>query len=417
MNPLKIAKAVTMALLVAATLLSSSTSAMAQAGNLDTTFGVGGIATTPNTSTGCRFASGCAMAIQGDGKIVVAGGLESAEGFALARYNTDGSLDQSFGSGGIVAVPTNNGGGSFGVAIQKDGKIVTAAPTDLDIFVFRFNPDGTLDDGFGSAGRVSLGTFAVGSSPGGVAVQSDGNILVATDVLVRLLADGQLDSSFGTGGKAPLLSGAQALSLLGNGKMLVMSGSVFQPGGAAQYNGDGSLDLSFGTAGRSPTLGGSSAIATLSNGQFVLVGALTSGPSFGIRPQGFVVVRYNSDGTIDTTFGTRGAAVTTFPSNNFSGASAVAVQSNGNIVAAGFTAVQNAQQASDFALARYTADGQLDTTFGTNGLVITSFNGDSASISALGIQSDGKIVAVGRDAPTSFGSPNPGFTLARYLSE
>src|SRR5215472_5587035 len=95
------------------------------------------------------------------------------------------------------------------------------------------------------------------------------------------------------------------------------------------------------------------------------------------------VVRYNSDGTIDITFGTRGAAITNFPGNSFSGASAVVVQSNGAIVAAGFTAPQNcvcAQQASDFALARYTPDGQPDTTFGTNGLVITSFHGDSASI-------------------------------------
>jgi uncharacterized delta-60 repeat protein len=126
-------------------------------------------------------------------------------------------------------------------------------------------------------------------------------------------------------------------------------------------------------------------------------------------------VRYNSDGTIDTTFGTRGAAITNFPGNSFSGASAVVVQSNGATVAAGFTAAQNcvcAQQASDFALARYTPDGQPDTTFGTNGLVITSFYGDSASISALTIQSDGKIVALGRDMPASSGSPNPLHTRA-----
>jgi uncharacterized delta-60 repeat protein len=91
------------------------------------------------------------------------------------------------------------------------------------------------------------------------------------------------------------------------------------------------------------------------------------------------------------------------------------VQSNGAIVAAGFTAGQNcvrSEQASDFALARYTADGQLDMTFGTGGPVITSFNGDSASINALAIQSDGKIVALGRDKPASSGPQNPGFTLA-----
>jgi uncharacterized delta-60 repeat protein len=112
--------------------------------------------------------------------------------------------------------------------------------------------------------------------------------------------------------------------------------------------------------------------------------------------------------------------VTTFPSNSFSGALAVAVQPDGEFVAAGFTATRDCacrQQVSDFALARYTTDGQLDATFGTGGLVVTSFSGDSASISALAIQSDGKIVAVGRDTPLRPGSPNPGFVLARYLSE
>ena len=409
MNPLKIVKAVSMALLVAAALLSSSTSARAQAGSLDATFGIGGIVTTPNTSDPRT------MAIQSDGKIVVAGHATGLD-VALARYNTDGSLDASFGIGGIVGFPENNGGPAIGVAIQQDGKIVSAGPTDLSFFVFRFNADGTLDQNFGSAGRVRLG-FAVGAEPGAIAVQPDGNILVATtNVLTRLLSNGQLDSSFGTGGVAPLLDNSGALSLLGSGKMLVI-----HTGRAAQYNADGSLDLSFGVVGQTPTLGQPSAIAPASNGQFVLVGALTSGqPSLTVKPQGFAVVRYNSDGTIDATFGARGAAITNFPGNSFSGAGPVAVQSNGDIVAAGFTAAQNclcARQASDFALARYTADGQLDTTFGTDGLVITSFNGDSASISALAIQSDGKIVALGRDAPASSASGKSGFTLARYLSK
>ncbi len=361
------------------------------------------------------------MSIQSDGKIVVAGQATAPDGspqIALARYNTDGSLDAAFGIGGIVGLPENNGGPPIGVAIQKDGKIVTAAPADLSVFVFRFNADGTPDQNFGSAGRVRLG-FAVGAIPGAIAVRPDDTILVATDVLTRLLSSGQLDSSFGTGGVAPLLGGAEALSVLGNGNMLVTT-FAFHTGGAAQYKADGSLDLSFGVVGQTPNLGQPSGIAPLSNGQFVLVGALTSGPSLAVKPQGFVVVRYNNDGTIDATFGTRGAAITEFPGNSFSGVSAVAVQPDGDIVAAGFTAAQNClcgRQASDFALARYTAGGQLDTTFGTNSLVITSFKGDSASISALAIQSDGKIVALGRDTPASFGSPNPGFILARYLSQ
>jgi uncharacterized delta-60 repeat protein len=393
-----------MALLVAAALLSSSTSAMAQAGSLDLTFGNGGIVTTPGTS------DPRGMAIQSDGKIVVAGAATAPE-FVLARYNTDSTLDAAFGNGGIVAVPTNNGGPAFAVAIQNDGKIVTAAPTDLDVFVFRFNADGALDQSFGSGGKVQLGVFAPGPQSGAIAVQSDGKILVAAGGLTRLRSDGQFDPSFGTGGVAPTIPGGfDALVLLGSGKILL---------GASQYNADGSVDSSFGVAGQVPNVGQPAAISLLSNGQFVVAGALASKPARGINPQGFVVVRYNGDGTIDASFGTHGAAVTNFPGNNFSRAFAVAVQSNGDIVAAGFTAAQNcvcAGQASDFALARYTADGQLDTTFGTNGLVITNFQGDAASISALAIQSDSKIVALGRDTPASFGS-HPGFTIARYLSQ
>ena len=411
MNRRKIVKAVPIAMLVVATLLTSSTLAMAQAGSLDASFGNGGIVTTPNTS------DPQGMAIQSDGKIVVAGGT-TAPGFALARYNTDGTLDASFGAGGIAAFSTNFGGPAGGVAIQTDGKIVTVAAADLSFFAFRLNADGTLDQNFGSAGRVQLGGFTVGDPGGPIAVQPDGKILaVGQGGLTRLLADGQFDPSFGTGGTAQLLNGFQ-ISILGNGKLLAAGG------GASQYNADGSLDLSFGVAGQTPVLGALSVLVPLSNGQFVLVGRLVSGQhSAGERnPEGFVVVRYNSDGEIDGSFGTRGAAVTSFPGNNFSGASAAAVQSDGAIVAAGFTAVRNCggvclQQASDFALARFTADGQLDATFGTNGLVITSFNGDSASINALAIQSDGKIVALGQDKPASFGSPNPGFTLARYLSQ
>jgi uncharacterized delta-60 repeat protein len=140
-------------------------------------------------------------------------------------------------------------------------------------------------------------------------------------------------------------------------------------------------------------------------------------------PLGFVVTRYNSDGTIDTTFGTRGAVVTNFPGEGFSAVAALAVQSNGDIVAAGVTEAKNPAFGggpSDFALARYTPNGLLDTTFGKNGRVTTAFGtngGNLAAVSALAIQSDGKIVAVGFDAPLQFGHPSNGFTLARYLAQ
>src|SRR5580704_656914 len=198
-------------------MLNSPTLMMAQAGSLDPTFGKGGIVTTPNTTTGCGQVTNCSVAIQNDGKIVVAGGATTSNGapeLALARYTTYGSLDSTFGNGGIVVEAESNGGAAFGLAIQTDGKIVTAAPNDFDLAVFRFNTNGTLDTTFGTAGvaQFRAGQLLFAPINGGLALLADGKIVVGVNgVLVRLLTDGQLDSSFGTGGIAPLITGAQAL--------------------------------------------------------------------------------------------------------------------------------------------------------------------------------------------------------------
>jgi uncharacterized delta-60 repeat protein len=411
-------------------LLSSSPLVMAQAGSLDPTFGKGGVVTTPNTTTGCGQNVSCSVAIQSDGKIVVAGGAAASNGapeLALARYITSGSLDSAFGSGGIVIEPENNGGPAFGLAIQTDGKIVTA-PDGFDLAVSRFNTNGTLDTTFGTGGTAKFRAGGLLFSPvnGGLALLADGKIVVAVNaVLVRLLADGQLDSSFGTSGIARLITGAQTLALLSNGKALVASSFTFDTGGVSRYNSNGSLDKTFGVVGQAPSFGGVAALVALSDGKIIVGNTLVSGTASagGNTPRGFVLTRYNSDGTIDTTFGTRGAVVTNFPGEGYSAAAALAVQSNGDIVAAGVTEAKSpafGTEPSDFALARYTPNGQLDTTFGKNGRVTTAFGtngGNAAAVSALAIQSDGKIVAVGYDNFLQFGHPNNGFTLARYLAQ
>jgi uncharacterized delta-60 repeat protein len=222
MNTLLISKRA--AVLVCAALLSSS-ALMAQAGSLDPTFGVGGIVTTPNTGTAV------ATAIQSDGKILVAGSSSLSGGaLRLARYNTNGSLDSTFGSGGIVS---NTDGPAFGMALQSDGKIVVGAVgTEANLNVLRFNPNGSLDATFGTDGIASFQQFGLFFSPtaGGVVVQANGNIVVAAtpasggSVLLRLLTNGQLDSSFGTGGAAGLLFNPQRLVLLSSGEFLVANG-------------------------------------------------------------------------------------------------------------------------------------------------------------------------------------------------
>jgi len=411
-------------------MLNSPTLMMAQAGSLDPTFGKGGIVTTPNTTTGCGQVTNCSVAIQNDGKIVVAGGATTSNGapeLALARYTTYGSLDSTFGNGGIVVEAESNGGAAFGLAIQTDGKIVTAAPNDFDLAVFRFNTNGTLDTTFGTAGvaQFRAGQLLFAPINGGLALLADGKIVVGVNgVLVRLLTDGQLDSSFGTGGIAPLITGAQALALLSNGKALVASSFTFNTGGVSRYNSNGSLDKAFGVVGQTPSFGGVATLVALGDGKIIVGSGLASGTTTSAgTPQGFLLTQYNSDGTIDTTFGTRGAVVTNFPGEGFSGVAALAVQSNGDIVAAGVTEAKSpafGAGPSDFALARYTPNGHLDTTFGKNGRVTTAFGtngGNAAAVSALAIQSDGKIVAVGFDNSLQFGNPNNGFTLARYLAQ
>jgi uncharacterized delta-60 repeat protein len=411
------------ALLVCAALLSSSTLMMAQAGSLDPTFGIGGIVTTPGTCTAV------ATAIQTDGKILVAGSISPCSqfggGLGLARYNTNGSLDTTFGTGGIVS---NTATQAFAMALQSDGKIVVGAGTDFSIEVLRFNTNGSLDTTFGTAGVVTFGSFFFVPLAGGIVIQPNGDIVVAVgasnSAFLRLLSNGQFDSSFGTNGSAGVVTGAQALRLLSSGQFLAAS-STFQgvvgesiSGAVTRYNSNGSLDTTFGVDGQTPSLGLPEAIAPVSDGKIVGAGTLASGASssnlFASTPQGFALVRYTSDGTIDTTFGTRGSAVTPFPGNSYSVAYSEAVQSNGDIVAAGVTAVNNpafGQEPASFALARYTSTGQLDTTFGTDGLVTTAFDNNEAFVSALAIQSNGDIVAVG-----SSGTSN-GFTLARYLGQ
>jgi uncharacterized delta-60 repeat protein len=399
---------------------------MAQAGSLDPTFGNNGIVITPNTGTAT------AMALESNGEIVVAGSVIDSQGFpelGLARYTANGNLDSSFGTGGIVS---NADAPAFAVAIQPDGKILVGSITGFDLAVLRYNTNGTLDNTFGTAGVASVSPFGeLFFSPvaGGLAVLSDGKIVVAGSggfgggFMTRLLANGQVDTSFGVNGAGAviLVAAPQGLAVLPGGKILVST--EFSAVLAARYTSTGALDTSFGVNGQIPTLG-ADAIVPLSNGDFVAAGTIITVP----QPppavnstQGFAVEEYNSEGVVLGSFGTHGGVATNFPGNTYSAALAVAVQSNGEIIAGGETALNNpvfvGDQPLNFALARYTATGQLDTTFGTNGLVTTAVGNALTFVDALAIQSDGKILALGTNTPDEFGFPDPGFTLARYLSQ
>jgi uncharacterized delta-60 repeat protein len=399
------------------------------AGALDPGFGTGGQVLTPIGGN----ASASALAVQPDGKTIVVGTTDAGGGglnFALARYNADGTLDTSFSFDGIVATDfagTNEIANA--VALQPDGKIVVAGFTESasvvndDVAVARYNPDGTLDNGFGTNGKVTTDFAGRNDEAFGVAVQADGKIVVvggadlpapggtgAVDedfAVARYNPDGTLDPGFGTGGKVTTDFGspfdqAFGVAIQADGK-IVAAGSDLGDFALARYNPDGSADGTFGTGGKVTTdFGGqveqAFAVAIQADGKIVAAGTAAGG---------FALARYNPDGSLDSDFDADGKITTNLGGTG--AAHSVAIQPNGKIIAGGSVG-------DDFALARYIPDGSLDPSFGTGGEVTTNL-GNTDSIAGLAVQADGKIVAAGTDAIVSpgLGSSNPVFAVARYL--
>ena len=379
-----------------------------QNGTLDISFGTGGKAATDLPGS---------VAVQADGKLVVAGSAPTIDGssnFAVARYNSNGAIDASFGMGGKVT--TDFGGrfqGATSVALQPDGKIVAAGGGVINQFndfaLARYNSDGTLDTSFGSGGKVLTNIGGVSAQARSLAVQPDGKIVVAGYAnvgggenfeLVRYNSNGTLDASFGTGGEVTTdfglldqgFSFAQAFSLVlqQDGKM-VLAGQAFIGEGndfaLARYNSNGTLDTSFGTGGKvitdfGTTSDGAHSIAVQPDGKIVTAG---------LARNRFALARYNSDGTLDISFGTGGKVISVIAGLNDQ-ASRVALQRDGKILVAGRSFINGAFHS---ALARYNSWGTLDAGFGAGGKVTTIFGGDSDQVSSIAIQSDGKIVVSG----------------------
>ena len=400
-----------------------------QPGSLDNTFGTNGKVTTP---VGSSSDYGKAVAIQGDGKILVSGSSNNGgnnDDFALVRYNSDGTLDNAFGTGGKVttAVGTgNNGDVGESVAIQSDGKIVVAGIADngtsFDFALVRYNSNGSLDNTFGTNGIV---TTAIGSGTDwghSAAIQSDGKIVVAgisnngvnnDFAIVRYNSNGSLDNTFGTGGKVTTAIGVAAdegysVAIQSDGKIVVTG---FSHNGTnndfalVRYNTDGTLDNTFGAGGKAITdFGGTDeaySVAIQSDGKIVGVGySFTGGYNY------FTIVRYTSNGGLDNTFGT-GGKVTNLIGNASNGYS-VAIQSDGKIVATGGSL---STFSSDFYLTRCNTNGSMDNTFGSSGIVSTDFTGTNDDGLSVTIQSDGKILVAGF-SKVGF---NFNFALARYI--
>jgi uncharacterized delta-60 repeat protein len=354
---------------LAALLCSPGHSALAAAGDLDLSFDADGKVTTDFFG---GVDNGRAVAVQPDGKIVVAGTATNGAGtvFAVARYNADGSPDASFDADGKVTTEFAGANSvARGLALQPDGKIVVAGTAGGDFALVRYNSDGSLDVNFGTGGRVTTDFFVNSDICNAVALQPDGKIVAAGAArnaggfwhfaLARYAANGTPDASF---------------------------------------DGDGRVATSFdaGSAiGEGPPVT-ANAVALQADGKIVAAGKYV---------HDFAVVRYTAGGALDPEFNTGGKQVFPFV-NGFGGgevssdrtdrATAVVIQSDGRIVVGG--SVQRTNNVFTGGLARLTQDGRLDPTFSGNGLLLTGPDSFiSEEVIGLALQKNGKILVAGRD--------------------
>ena len=390
-------------------------------GDLDATFGSDGRVQTVFD----RPASPSAVAADREGRVIAAGGAVTEEArvfraFALARYNADGSLDQSFGSNGQVT--TSFGPGEARIAalvFQPDGKLVAAgyenARNDDNFAVARYNPDGSLDPSFGEGGKV-ITSFPEGrANSAALVLQRDGKLVVAGRVtvsgqarsqfvLARYNADGSLDQGFGSTGRVTTAfrytAQIRSLALQPDGRIVAGGEQILPPPGErrrpalARYNADGTLDQRFGSGGKAITVpseaSGISKLLLLPDERLI---AGTSDSS---------LLRFQRNGSVDRTFGRNGRS---FPLFNSGVLRDLIPERGGRFI--------GAVEARQFLLVRYRSDGTVDRSFGRLGSVLTPFAGLTASVRALALQRDGRLVAIGEgDAPSASGSYR--FLLARY---
>lgn len=356
-----------------------------------------------------------AIAAQTDGKIVAVGYSFNGSNMdvAVVRYTSDGLLDASFDSDGIVTTPVG-ASNDYGVAValQPDGKIVVAGyshnGTNYDVLVLRYNSDGSLDTGFDGDGKVLTAVTTSTDYGRDVALQSDGKIVVVGNsydgskygfTLVRYNSDGSLDTGFSSDGKLLTRVGtshsyARDLVVQPDGRIVVAgyayNGTTYDFA-LARYSESGDLDTAFGSQGTVLTPIGTKSdyareVALQSDGKIVVAGYAYNGTNYD-----FAVARYDSDGTLDTTFDADGFALTPLGGGHDYGR-AVALQPDGKVVVGGHA--HNGTNA-DFAAVRYEATGALDLAFDTDGMTTVAVGAGEDHARSVVVLPNGKILLGG----------------------
>ncbi|SVB02553.1 uncharacterized protein METZ01_LOCUS155407, partial [marine metagenome] len=364
-------------------------SAGAAPGDLDSGFSSDGKLLTDIGTTD----SGRAVAIQSDGKIVVAGYalMGGSYDFAVARFDSDGSLDTAFSSDGLVAVDLSSTHElAYGVAIQSDGKILIVGTTDYggvntDFGVIRLTPTGALDTTFSSDGIVAVGVGSGNDYATDVEIASDGDVVIVGyghngsnwDVAaIRLDSSGNLDTGFSSDGKALYAVGSghdygYGLDIASVGDLLVTGSSHNGSDDdvlVLRLDGNGNLDTAFDADGIwTADIGSGTAdvgwgIIEASDGD-VLVGGSSDGGDDDV-----LAVRLTASGVPDTAFSGDGKVTVAIGSANDVGYG-ISEQVDGSVVVAGTSYDGSAE---DVAVVRFTASGVLDTTFSGDGKLTTS---------------------------------------------
>ena len=426
-------KNIVKALFIVSSILIINNNLKAQAGTLDPTFGNGGLVVAGNL-----FSTGNYSIIQNDGKIIVAG---ADTGISLYRFNPDGSYDNSFGIDGHFYY--NILGRLYGpelktFALQSNGKIVCASryfnAGHTYVGITRCNPDGTIDSSFGYYGLDSLYIDKINTATG-LVVQTDGKIVISGDVhkneydekrtfLCRYMPDGGLDPTFGESGiivsNYSQATTSNSLIIRPDGK--IVRGSTYDMyGGRSPYmlesfNQDGSIDVSFGINGTAKYIFGLGQEGEWNNNMYAMAlqqddKIVCTGISGKNEDILMAVCRFNADGSIDEAFGEDGGYITSYKNNVDVYSFDITLQPDGKIITIGGT---SSSQFSTLLLIRYLLNGQLDPTFGENG--ISAVNSDTATLSASSVYylPDGKILTTGQANPIG---PKSYILLARFNSD